>query len=125
MTSRRNTIQKDLVRNAVCEMKRHVTANEVYEFVKESYNRGVEPGLSFWRDSTGNEVDLLRTVGGKKYAYEIKSGATYSPDFFKGISKWAKLSNTPTEQCFAIYNGDRDIKTSVGQVNGWNHFNLF
>ena len=41
MTSRRNTIQKDLVRNAVYEMRRHVTANEVYEFVKEfmSYNR--------------------------------------------------------------------------------------
>ena len=35
MTSRRNTIQKDLVRNAVYEMRRHVTANEVYEFVKE------------------------------------------------------------------------------------------
>ena len=35
MTSRRNTIQKDLVRNTVYEMKRHVTANEVYEFVKE------------------------------------------------------------------------------------------
>ena len=97
----------------------------INEFVKESYNRGVEPGLSFWRDSTGNEVDLLRMVGGKQYAYEIKSGATYSPDFFKGISKWAKLSNTPTEQCFAIYNGDKDIKTSVGQVNGWNHFSLF
>ena len=37
MTSRRNTIQKDLVRNAVCEMKRHVTANEVYDFIKEAY----------------------------------------------------------------------------------------
>ena len=37
MTSRRNTIQKDLVRNAVYEMKRHVTANEVYEFIKEAY----------------------------------------------------------------------------------------
>ncbi len=35
MTNRRNTIQKDLVRNAVYEMKRHVTANEVYEFVKK------------------------------------------------------------------------------------------
>lgn len=34
MTSRRNTIQKNLVRNAVCEMKRHVTANEVYELLK-------------------------------------------------------------------------------------------
>ena len=37
MTSRRNTIQKDLVRNAVYEMRRHVTANEVYESVKEVY----------------------------------------------------------------------------------------
>ena len=37
MTNRRNTIQKELVRNAVYEMKRHVTANEVYEFIKEAY----------------------------------------------------------------------------------------
>ncbi len=36
MTSRRNTIQKDLVRNTVYEMRRHVTANEVYEFIKRS-----------------------------------------------------------------------------------------
>ena len=34
MANRRNTIQKDLVRNAVYEMKRHVTA---YEFIKEAY----------------------------------------------------------------------------------------
>ena len=37
MISRRNTIQKDLVRNTVYEMRRHVTANEVYEFIKEAY----------------------------------------------------------------------------------------
>ena len=37
MTSRRDTIQKDLVRNTVYEMRRHVTANEVYEFIKEAY----------------------------------------------------------------------------------------
>ena len=37
MTRRRNTIQKDLVRNTVYEMRRHVTANEVYEFIKEAY----------------------------------------------------------------------------------------
>ena len=37
MTNRRNTIQKDFVKNAVYEMKRHVTANEVYEFLKKEY----------------------------------------------------------------------------------------
>ena len=43
-------------------------------------------------------------------------GATYSPDFFKGISKWAKPSNTSNGNNVSwIYNGDKDIKTSVGQ----------
>ena len=37
MTNRRNTIQKDLVKNAVYKMKRHVTTNEVYEFLKKEY----------------------------------------------------------------------------------------
>ena len=91
----------------------------INEFIKEAYNKGKEPNLSFWRDSTGNEVDLLRTEEGKQFAYEIKSGATYSSDFFKGISKWAKLSGATLEQCFAIYNGDKDMKTSQGEVLGW------
>ncbi len=91
----------------------------INEFTKEAYNQGKEPDLTFWRDSTGNEVDLLRTIEGKQYAYEIKSGATYSSDFFKGISKWAKLSGATPEQCFAIYNGDRDMKTSQGEVLSW------
>lgn len=91
----------------------------INEFIKEAYNKGVEPNLTFWRDSTGNEVDLLRTEGGKQYAYEIKSGATYSSDFFKGISKWAKLSGTTPDRCFAIYNGDREVKTSLGEVFSW------
>jgi len=34
---RRNTIQKELVLNAVLEMHRHVTAEEVYNFIKNEY----------------------------------------------------------------------------------------
>ena len=57
MTSRRNTIQKDLVRNAVCEMKRHVTANEVYEFVKGIFADYYKIGIC-----EGNREE--RTIGG-------------------------------------------------------------
>ncbi|MEG0518447.1 MAG: ATP-binding protein [Bacteroidales bacterium] len=92
----------------------------INEFVKESLNKGEEPNLTFWRDSTGNEVGLLQTVAGKQNAYEIKSGATYSSDYFKGISKWAKLSGATPEQCFAIYAGDKSMKTSNGNVMAWN-----
>ncbi len=91
----------------------------INEFVKGAYNSGNEPNLTFWRDSTGNEVDLLRYDSGRRYAYEIKSGATYSPDFFKGISKWAKLSGATPEQCFAVYNGDVSMQTSHGKVIKW------
>jgi len=91
----------------------------INDFVKESLNKGEEPNVNFWRDSTGNEVDLLQTVGSKQYAYEIKSGATYSQDYFKGVSKWAKLSGATSEQCFAIYAGEKTIKTSHGEVLSW------
>jgi hypothetical protein len=91
----------------------------VNEFMKYAYNRGEEPDLSFWRDSTGNEVDLIRTVGGVQHAYEIKSGSTFSVDFFKGISRWAKLSGAMPEHCTAIYTGDSNLKTSHGNVVKW------
>lgn len=93
----------------------------INEFIKESYNQGNEPELYFWRDSTGNEVDLLQQVGNKQNAYEIKSGATYSQDYFKGIGKWAKLSGAEPQQCYAIYTGERGIKTSLGEVIPWNN----
>lgn len=93
----------------------------INEFIKTAFNRGNEPNLTFWRDSTGNEVDLLQYINGKQYAYEIKSGATSSPDFFKGINKWAKLSGVKPEQCFAIYNGEKNMKTSVGKLISWSN----
>lgn len=92
----------------------------INEFVKASLNKGEEPLLNFWRDKTGNEVGLLHTVGNKQYAYEIKSGSTYSQDYFKGISFWTKLSGAPSEQCKAIYTGDTSYKTSKGEVLPWN-----
>lgn len=91
----------------------------INEFIKSAYHKGEMPDATFWRDSTGNEVDLLQYVGGKPYAYEIKSGATYSPNFFSGIAKWAKLSGAEQEQCFAIYNGEKNLKTSTGELLKW------
>lgn len=36
---RRNTIQKDLVLKTVLELKHHLTAEEVYEFIKKDHPR--------------------------------------------------------------------------------------
>lgn len=94
----------------------------VNELVKRSYHRGIDPSLSFWRDSSGNEVDLLSNNEGDQSAYEIKSGATYSSEYFKGLDYWGKLSNASTESKKVIYLGDKLLKTSKGQLIPWEIF---
>lgn len=91
----------------------------INEFIKKAYHQLESIDLSFWRDSTGNEVDLLVSKGKHIQAYEIKSGATYSKDYFKGISKWAKLSGVSNEDCFAIYAGSKSLSTSSGKLIAW------
>ncbi len=91
----------------------------INEFVKKSLNAGHEPQLSFWRDKTGNEVDLIEQAGELQIAYEIKSGATYSTDYFKGLRYWANHSKANPKQCNVIYNGEKSIETSFGKVNSW------
>lgn len=86
----------------------------INEFIKRGYNTGAAPQLTFWRDSTGNEIDLLKTIGTEQWAYEIKSGATFSKDYFKGLKKWAALSQAPTERCKVIYTGSQLMQTQHG-----------
>ena len=80
-----------------------------------------EPDLRFWRDSAGNEVDLLKYGGDGVEAYEIKSGATFSPDFFKGLIKWQSQASSVSSSLNVIYNGASDLQTSHGQLLAWNN----
>lgn len=58
---RRNTVQKDLVRNAVLTMKRHVTADEVYEYVKRDHP-GIGKGTVYRNLGILSEEGSIRRV---------------------------------------------------------------
>ncbi len=91
----------------------------VNDFLKRAYNVGQPPQLTIWRDSTGNEVDLLDYADGLPRAYEIKSGETFTLDYFKGLTRWAKLSGATPDQLAVVYAGDKQLSTSQGSVIGW------
>lgn len=91
----------------------------INEFLKADYNQGIEPNLSFWRDNVGHEVDLIATVSDIQHAYEIKSGATYSQDYFKGLEFWANLSGAPSELRTVIYGGETNMQRSNGNLISW------
>lgn len=94
----------------------------INEVVKRYYNNARTPDITFWRDSTGNEIDLIEYEDDIIKAYEIKSGQTFSSDYFKGLIKWSALSKNSANLNFVVYNGSRQYKTSNGIVVPWELF---
>jgi predicted AAA+ superfamily ATPase len=76
----------------------------VIEALKTRYNAGSLPDLYFFRDSKGNEVDLLAQSGRSLTALEIKSASTFSIKMLKGIERFKNLATTPL-QTGLVYNG--------------------
>lgn len=67
-------------------MRGHLFENMVIaDMVKRHSNKGKTPEFMFYRDSNGNEIDLLVPVGQTMEGYEIKSSATYNSAFEKGF----------------------------------------
>lgn len=91
----------------------------IAEKAKNYYAQGLEPQMFFWRDSNQNEVDLLTEDGLQLNAYEIKSSATMSNDFFKGLKRFAGISNMQTENLNVIYGGDISLTTQQGNYISW------
>ncbi len=89
----------------------------ISDFIKNDFNNGIiEPGVSFWRDSTGNEVDLIHRSGDKEDAYEIKSAETFNESFLKGLKFWSKLSGADASKLHIIYGGATPMRRSEASV---------
>jgi len=79
----------------------------IADIVKSAMNRGVRPEIYFFRDSHGNEIDLLIREKGMLTPVEIKSAATFSTDFVKQL-KWVQtLGIKRLLPGTVLYNGER------------------
>ena len=63
----------------------------IVDILKGALNCGIRPDVSFFRDSCGNEVDLLIREQGALMPVEIKSAATFSADFIKQLERFQTL----------------------------------
>jgi len=86
----------------------------IIEFLKHRLNRGKSRNLYFWRDTAGNEIDLLIEQGAQLLPIDIKSGMTVTANYFKGLKFWNKLSDTPGG--LIVYGGSESQKRSDGII---------
>ncbi|HEY5464774.1 MAG TPA: ATP-binding protein [Hanamia sp.] len=90
----------------------------ITEIKKNRFNAGINEGLYFFRDSTGNEIDLLMEKGGSTLAVEIKSSKKINSGMISGLRYWKK--NNAGGQGLLIYGGERDEELEKGiQVVNW------
>lgn len=87
----------------------------VTEVMKYFLNNGRRPGLMFYRDSNGNEVDLVIQRGTDVVPIEIKSAATVNRDFFKGLKRF-KASVSSSADGILVYGGSETRMQNGVQV---------
>jgi len=77
----------------------------IQDILKSRFNRGKRPDLFFYRDTHGNEVDLLIRKGRSLIPIEIKSAATFTPNFIQGIERFRKVIGDRCLPGYVLYNG--------------------
>lgn len=91
----------------------------ISEMLKLRYNQGLPGNLFFWRDRTGNEVDVLVDLGTTLQPIEIKSGKTLTSEHFRSLEKWCRLAGATAEHPMLIYGGDKRYQRSGITVRTW------
>ena len=92
----------------------------VTELLKNRFNQGQRSNLYFWRESSGNEIDVLIDEGLRQIPIEIKSGQTINSDWLKGLKYWQTLTKQSTGNSYVIYGGDDIQNRSEGIIiQGW------
>ncbi len=96
----------------------------VAEAYKQLSNRGKEPTLYFYRDSSQHEVDLLLQRGFQYEGYEIKSSQTFTREFLGGLHYLSKLLGERLTRSAVIYSGAEQLETSHDAVINFREFKL-
>lgn len=90
----------------------------VSDFLKHRFNQGRDDRLCFYRDSGGNEVDLLVPMGPDWLPVEVKAGKTLSGDAYKGLKLFNKIRTDAGPPGIVVYGGDTPQHRSVGTACG-------
>lgn len=89
------------------------------EFSKRYFNRGENRQPYFWQDNHGKKIDCLLVEGEGQFPVEIKSGRTYSSNYFDNLVAWRALAGLPADVGCVVYGGDQSLKTSAGELVSW------
>ncbi|MCX7239235.1 MAG: ATP-binding protein [Burkholderiales bacterium] len=93
----------------------------ITECMKKRFNQGLASNLYFWRNNTGEEVDLVLEQGAQLQPVEIKSAQTFNASFLHGLNKWMRYAGTTALPARLVYGGEDNMLRSGVAVQSWRH----
>jgi hypothetical protein len=91
----------------------------INEYLKQNYNGQQNKDFYYWRDSNGNEVDLIVSNGNGYDAVEIKATQTLTENIFKGLDYIANIGGEIIKRKILVYGGNESQTRTRYQVWSW------
>lgn len=95
----------------------------ITEKMKSYFNKGKDPSLYFWRDTKGNEIDIVVDEGNHLQLIEVKAAYSFDThmlkniDFFSALQKKKARAMSLSKEC--IYTGDDSFDVHQAHVRSW------
>ncbi len=97
----------------------------IAEYLKRAEHQyELQTNMWYWRDTAGNEVDLLLERPQQTEIVEIKATQTIMPDLFKGLNYYSSLENNEDLTKTLVYGGDEYQQRTVARVLPWNNLDV-
>ena len=98
-------------------MRGHLFENMVIaDIMKRRSHEGQSTEMMFYRDSNGNEIDLIVPSGQSLEGYEIKSSSTYNSSFEKGFHNLTDQLDARLSRRAIIYCGTQERRDANIEV---------
>ncbi len=91
----------------------------IANYVKKMHHLSQNHDIWFWRDSHGNEIDLVFERNNQFIITEIKASKTINTDFFKGLNYFERIARDKNLRKQVVYAGDLNQDRTMAKVLSW------
>jgi predicted AAA+ superfamily ATPase len=91
----------------------------VAELLKKRFNGARLSNITFFRDRSGNEVDVVVEDGNALLPVEIKSSQTASTDFIKSLRYFGELFPDQVKKSLVVYDGKEELSLGKCEFVNW------
>ncbi|MCL2485335.1 MAG: DUF4143 domain-containing protein [Endomicrobia bacterium] len=91
----------------------------ISEIIKSYYNNGYNPTLYYFRDSNGNEIDLLIEQDNKFYPIEIKKTSTPRYADIKAFDSFAGIEKLGYGNLICLTDKQQPLSAGATAISVW------